>query len=90
MYKLKVLHARTPMLLMYGLCFLLAQALLFCQHLKHILWWLPQKMPEDWLCLEEQAVCESHSFLQVRHLPQVCPVLHMPLFSCWWVRMPTT
>lgn len=101
MYKLKVLYARPPMLLVYGPCFLLAQASLFCQHLKHVLWWLPQKLPEglkrgearNRLWLEEQAAHESHCFLQVRHLPQVCRVLRSiscATFFCRWVRMPTT
>lgn len=93
MYKLKVLYARPPVLLVYKPCFLLAQALLVCQHLKHVLWWLPQKLPgglkrgeaRNRLCLEEQAVCEPHCFLQARHLLQAGGVfqsISRAAFSC--------
>lgn len=69
-YKLKVLYARPPMLLIYRPCFLLAQASLFCQHLKHTLWWLPQEVPgglkrreaRNCLCQSlRNRLCESHS-----------------------------
>jgi len=45
MYELKALYASPPVLLVEGTTFLLAQALLFCQHLRRVLRWLPQKLP---------------------------------------------
>lgn len=55
MYKLKVLYARPPMLLRYRARFLLAQASLFCQHLKAHGGYL-KKCLEDWKGEKQETV----------------------------------
>lgn len=88
-----------PDLLMYKLCFLLAQAssastssTCFHSYLKKTPVGLKRGEVSSQLCPEEQAVCGSHCFLQVTHLPQVCGALQSvscATFSCQWGRMPS-
>lgn len=69
---------------------MLAQAPLFCQHLKHVLLWLPQKLPGGlkgekqetgcvWrsrLCVNPTAFCRPDTCLR---FVGFCEVFHVPL-----------